>query len=77
MNAPKVDWVTVVGRLETLEKQNHRLKVVGTAVLILAAAFVLMGQAPRTQTVEANEFVLKDADGKVREGCLWKAMGRS
>lgn len=52
-------------RVEKLERQNRRVKQAGAAVLILAAALVLMGQAPATRTVEASEFVLKDAEGKV------------
>ena len=61
------DWQAVVGRLEKLERQNRRLKQVGAVVLILAAAVLLMGQALPYQTVEANEFVLKDSrSGKVR-----------
>ena len=45
------------------------------AILVLVAAVVLMGQAPATRTVEANQFILKDEAGKVRgnwsTGGLW------
>ena len=79
------DWTAVVGRLEKLEKQNRRLKQVGAVALVLAVALLLMGQvwqtqavnaqAPATRTVEANEFVLKDANGKVRGRWSMTALG--
>ena len=54
-------------RLERLERSNRRLKICGLAVLLGVAAVGLMGQArPALQTVEAQEFVVKDAGGVVR-----------
>jgi hypothetical protein len=53
-------------RLERLERSNRRLKICGLAVLLGVAAVGLMGQArPALQTVEAQEFVVKDAGGVV------------
>ena len=60
------EWDAVIGRLEKLERQNRLAKLMGAAILFLAAALVLMGQAAPKQTVEANEFVLKDSNGRVR-----------
>ena len=60
------DWQAVVGRLEKLERQNRRMKQTGAVVLILAAAVLLMGQTSPNRTVEANEFILKDTEGRVR-----------
>jgi len=58
---------SVLNRLETLEKQNRRLKQVGMAALVLVSALVLMGQAAaKNRTVEANEFIVKGLDGRVR-----------
>ena len=57
----------VLERLERLERSNRRLKVSGLVVLLGLAAVGLMGQArPALQTVEAQEFVVKDAGGVVR-----------
>lgn len=54
-------------RLEKLERSNRRLKLSGLVVLFGLAAFGVMGQArPPLQTVEAQEFVVKDAAGVVR-----------
>jgi hypothetical protein len=54
-------------RLEKLERSNQRLKLSGLVVLLGLVAFGLMGQArPPLQTVEAQEFVVKDAAGVVR-----------
>lgn len=70
------DMATVVERLEKLEKQNRGLKQIGALTLVLAAAVLLMGQllptqsveaqTPATRTVEGNEFVLRDVNGKQR-----------
>lgn len=54
-------------RLDKLERSNRRLKLSGLIVLVGLVAVGLMGQArPPLQTVEAQEFVVKDAGGAVR-----------
>jgi hypothetical protein len=53
-------------RLVKLEKQNRRFKQLGAVVLAIAAVVVVIGQAPSKKTVEANEFILRDANGNVR-----------
>jgi hypothetical protein len=54
-------------RLETLETQNRRIKRGGIAVLLLAGAGLLMGQAaPGKVTLEAQRIVIVDQDGKAR-----------
>jgi len=57
----------VLERLSRLEKQNRRLKWMGVTALAAASAIFLTGQAePAPRTVEAQKFVLKDAQGNVR-----------
>jgi hypothetical protein len=56
-------------RLEKLERQNRRMKLAGLGAVVIAGAFVLMGQAsgPRTlPEVRAKSFVLVDANGETR-----------
>ena len=57
-------------RLEAVERSNRRLKALAACVGLALTAVVLMGQArpaaPIAQTVEAQEFVVKDASGVVR-----------
>jgi len=55
----------VMERLERLERENRRLKRAATAALAALAALALLGQAgPKRRTVEAEEFLLTDANGK-------------
>ena len=56
----------LANRVEKLETQNRRLKKVGIAIALLASAVVVMGQAPTSKVIEANEFRVKDANGRVR-----------
>jgi hypothetical protein len=53
-------------RLLRLERQNRRLKQLGTAMLIVFASLSVMGQAPSRKVIEANEFILRDESGNVR-----------
>jgi hypothetical protein len=54
-------------RLLKLEKENHRLKQLGTVALVVAVSLLVMGQASqKKKTVEADEFILKDNGGNVR-----------
>ena len=52
-------------RLETVERQNRRMRAAGGAALLLAAAAAGIGQAaPAEKTVEATRFVLLDGEGR-------------
>jgi hypothetical protein len=57
-------------RLLSVEKQNRRLKQLGSALLILVTSLVVMGQASSKKTVEANQFILRGDSGEVRAK-LW------
>jgi hypothetical protein len=57
----------IVERLNKVEAQNRRLKCGGIAILVAISGLVAMGQsAPTPKVIEAQKFVLKDADGIVR-----------
>lgn len=75
MESGTSEWAAVMNRLERLEKQNSNFKKIGAVALILIGSVLLMGQAPASRTVEANEFILKDASGKVRGRLSMAAFG--
>lgn len=61
------DWKALTERLERVERGNRQLKRVGGILLAGAIGVVLMGQGFRlSRTVEADEFVVRDASGAVR-----------
>ncbi len=61
------DLRSLVKRLEKVERQNRRLKQAGVMALIAVGVILLMGQAtPKNRTVEAQAFILRDAEGVVR-----------
>jgi hypothetical protein len=55
-------------RVETLERQNLKLRRINTAILLGIAALLLMGQtkaAKKPEVVKARAFEVVDANGKV------------
>ncbi len=63
MNEPTME--TLTRRLDRVERENRRLKQTGVVALAVIAAVVLMGQAMPSKVVEAEQFVVRDASGKV------------
>jgi len=53
-------------RVSRLETQNRRLKMAGLAIVTLASALLLMGQAGSGRVMQGSEFRLIDANGKTR-----------
>jgi hypothetical protein len=67
MESGTAEWPAIAARLERLEKQNRRMKQLGAMVLLVVGSVFLMGQAaPTPRIVEANEFIVKDTNGRVR-----------
>ncbi len=56
----------LVQRMEKLEKANRRLKLAGVLVLTLVGCLLLLGVASPKRTVEAEAFILRDANGEMR-----------
>jgi hypothetical protein len=56
----------ILTRLRRVERENRRLKQIALGVLVLVAAVLLMGQSRLNRTIEAEKFILKDADGRPR-----------
>jgi hypothetical protein len=53
-------------RLERLERENRRMKKIGIVAIVFASVLFISGQAKTNRVVEANEFVLKDGNGRAR-----------
>ena len=61
------DLATLVARLEQVERENRRLRRAGVMIVLLAVAGLLMGQAsPPRRTVEAERFLVRDSQGRIR-----------
>jgi len=60
------DGSAVTERLERLEQENRRLRRLGLAAAAIMGAALVMGQSPAKRSLEANEFILRDASGSVR-----------
>jgi len=74
MNHTETDLHVLATRVEKLEAQNRRWKLIGSLTALFAASFLLTGAKPadridppviRASAVEAQEFILKDMDGHV------------
>lgn len=58
---------TLIQRLDRLEQKNRFWKRVALLFLVIMVPAILMGQAlPNRRVVEAEKFILKDTDGRVR-----------
>jgi len=57
-------------RLARLERQHRLFKLGALIILAVVAAALALGAATRAKTVEAEGFVLRDAQGKVRAELL-------
>ncbi len=62
-------------RVEKLEKANRRLKLAGVLALTLVGCLLLLGVASPKRTVEAERFILLDANGKPRVRLRMRAEG--
>jgi hypothetical protein len=61
-----LDLPSLVARILVLERQNRLFKRVGVILLISIAAFVFIAQARPPRTLEAEQFILRDAQGRER-----------
>ena len=56
----------IQSRLEKLERENRRVKRFGALAALIGGSLLLMGQAKTSRTVEAESFVLRDPQGRLR-----------
>ena len=54
----------IARRLDRVERENRRMKVAIGVLLAMVAAVLLMGQARPPTIVEAQEFIVRNAEGK-------------
>lgn len=66
----------IICRLEKLERENRRMKNIGIVAAVVVSMFIVGGQAKTSKVVEANEFVLKDTNGKVRARLSMEVVAR-
>ncbi len=67
MTEPMQDLGTVLKRLEKVEEQNRHLRYMGFCLLAIGAmTFLLGGSSSPKGTLEAQQFVVRDATGKIR-----------
>jgi hypothetical protein len=66
MHEQAIDLDQIISRLKRVEAENRKPKRLGLSVLVLVGAFLLMGQAQGTKTVEATQFNVKDSSGRIR-----------
>ncbi len=66
MTEQKAEFGAIVSRLERVETENRRMKQAGLALIVLITVLLLVAQARPSRTIEAQQFVLKDANGRVR-----------
>lgn len=67
MSPGAIDLQEVVQRLESMERQNRRMKITAVAFFAVAALAIMMGQAGSgQQTIRGDSFILIGKDGKPR-----------
>jgi hypothetical protein len=67
MTTETIETDTILKRLEKLEKQNRRYKLVGFIGILLFASIFVMAQVSPKKVIEADKFVVRYPDGK--EAC--------
>lgn len=63
MPKEKLELNEILARLEKVESENRILKRAGLVAVLLASVVFAMAQAKPNRTIEAEEFVLRDASG--------------
>ena len=53
-------------RVETLERQNRRLRLGAAGFILLAALGSLAAVSPKPRTIEAEQFIVRDSKGRAR-----------
>jgi hypothetical protein len=82
MTRTEINFTELLERVRKLERQNRRWKLASFLLLFIVASSLATGLvaqeriAPplmRAKTIEAQSFLLKDADGNIRGQMMMKA----
>jgi hypothetical protein len=58
--------LTLEERIQKLERENRRLKQIGTLLSVVIAVVLLMGQSGKNRSLDADSLVIRDNSGRVR-----------
>jgi hypothetical protein len=61
-----LDAANILRRVEGLERQNRRLKMIGLGIALCVSTLLVMGATKTPRTVEAEKIVLLDSRGRAR-----------
>jgi hypothetical protein len=60
------DLHKLTSRVEALERQNRRFRFVAVAFILLAAVGSLATGSSKSRTIEAEQFIVRDSQGRAR-----------
>ena len=66
MQADQLNEVTLVQRIERLERQNRTLRVAGALAILAGAAALFVGMSAPKKSLETDLLLIKDAAGTTR-----------
>jgi hypothetical protein len=66
MQKPEIHMHCLHERLDSLERQNRSLKLILGATVLVVASLGLLGVTEQHRVVEAERFILRDSQGRVR-----------
>jgi hypothetical protein len=57
---------SIMARLTRVERENRRLRQIALSLFLVVGIVLLMGQTRPNRTIEAEQFILKDSNGRMR-----------
>jgi hypothetical protein len=62
----KTELEGLTTRVETLERQNRRLRLGAVGLILLGALGSMAAVSPKPRTIEAEQFIIRDSKGRAR-----------
>jgi len=66
MDDAKVEWGRLVARIDRMETQNRRLRVLGVLLLVVTFSPILWSEDDPVETIELQRLVLRDPAGRIQ-----------